>query len=548
MNVRRNSGASHRSTRIAAAVATACLASGAAMQAAAFPVDTNIEDLTVRFDNTVRYNLGTRVDSIDSRIGGNPLYDEGDYKFRKGQIVTDRVDLLTEFEADWRKTYGIRVSTAAWYDNAYSDEKVFQNPALSGLQSSYDNNHYSGLVDRYYKKGAEFLDAFVYANLQLGDTPLNLKAGRHVVYWGTALFSQGGISYSQQPIDGRKGAANPGTETRELFLPLNQISMQSQLTPDISVAAQYYLGWDHVRAPEGGTYYGGADITLDGPNRTGAGLPLVREGDLDPRDKAGNWGVNAKWTVPALDGTSFGLYYRSFDEKNGLWLLTDPNSPISYRAVFPRATKLIGLSADTNLGPFGIGAEISTRRNAGLNTDPFARSTEGARGDTWHALVNVLYVLPSTPLAPTGNLAAELTFDHLDKVTRNANLFLGVGTPDCPDGKYSQNGCATRNAAGFNVLLSPQYPQVYPGYDLTVPLTFGGGFYGNTADFGGTNQKSYSYSAGLQLDIQHRWNVGLTWVDSTAKIIPATGGGYTGNSGWQTTDRGAITLTIKTTI
>ena len=58
-------------------------------------------------------------------------------------------------------------------------------------------------------------------------------------YWGMALFYPGGIAQSQHPIDGRKGAANPGSEVKELFLPLTQINLQAQLSPTIAVEMQY---------------------------------------------------------------------------------------------------------------------------------------------------------------------------------------------------------------------------------------------------------------------------------------------------------------------
>ena len=170
--------------------------------------------------------------------------------------------------------YGARVSVAGWYDNAYRDTDVEQNPLLADLPSSYRNKEYSGLTEDFYRGPyGEVLDAFGFANRTVGGVPLSLKAGQFTTFWGMALFYQGGIAQSQHPIDGRKGAASPGSEVKELFLPLSQINLQAQLTPTIAAEAQYYLDWANTRAPEGGTFLGPADLTMEGPHQLGGPGP-----------------------------------------------------------------------------------------------------------------------------------------------------------------------------------------------------------------------------------------------------------------------------------
>lgn len=533
--------------RAAVRWATICMAAGVTFPAVAMNFDTGIDGLSARFDNTLRYNLGYRVEGIDNRIGNSATANQGDYKFSKaGDVITNRLDLLSELELDWQDTVGMRVSGAGWYDKAYDDDSVRKNPAIAG-PTSYDNNRYSSYTDRYYHgPSGELLDAFGYTNFTVADRPVNVKIGRHVVYWGNSIFSQGGISYSQSPIDGAKSAATPGIETRETFRPLNQISMTSQVTDNVSLGAQYYLDWESIRAPEGGTYLGGTNFILNGPDRFGGPTPLggLRvEDSLGPSHKSGNWGVDAKMTFPDLNASTVGLYYREFDEKNGFWVTLDTQNPSALRAVFPRNTKLIGLSLDTTAGPFAIGAEISTRRNAGLNSRSLARVDEGARGDTWHGLVNTIVSLPHSPLWDTGTFVAEVSYDYLEKVTENESLFNGENTKNCPLGKEA--GCATRDAWGFNMSVTPQYLQVFPGVDISLPVTFGGGLSGNTADFGGTSEGAYTYSAGISADIQKNWTTSLVWADSTADIHNGANGAY-GAGNWQTTDRGRVTLTVKT--
>ena len=112
--LRRPGAAKHRR----AALATAIAALFVAPVAHAFEIDTGNEDLTVRWDNTVRYNLGIRAQGQNSQILGNPNYDDGDRNFSNGSIVTNRFDLLSEFDLVYQKKYGVRASYAAWYDFA----------------------------------------------------------------------------------------------------------------------------------------------------------------------------------------------------------------------------------------------------------------------------------------------------------------------------------------------------------------------------------------------------------------------------------------------
>ncbi|MES2258409.1 MAG: DUF1302 family protein [Pseudomonadota bacterium] len=522
----------------------AAMLAGAGAPALAIGIDSGVPGVKIRWDNTLRYNIGVRTESRDSRIAGNPAFDDGDFKFGAGDVVLNRLDLLSELDIAWNREAGVRLSGAAWYDHAYRKPDVKTNPALP-LPSGYVDNRYSAYTRRYYNgPSGELLDAFVYANTDLGGLPVSVKAGRLTNFWGMAAFSAGGIAYGQQPIDGQKGATNPGTEVKELFLPLAQLSLQSQLSDTVSFAGQYYFDWATTRIPEGGTYLGSVDFLLNGPQRTGF-LPFARSDAVRP-GKRGNLGVNLKWTPEALAGATVGLYARKFDEKV-FWVLTDPANPLSYRAVYPQDTKLVGLSYDATVGPYAIGIELATRRNAGLQTPAFTPSGEGARGNTWHAVVNTVLSMPNVGLWDTGVMVAELTYDHLEKVTRNAALFQGEGSAACGAGNGRHEGCATRNALGVGVRIAPQYLGVIEGVDLTVPITLTGGLRGNTADFQGTNQGAYTWSVGVEADVRKSVTIALRYTDSSARMNVAAGGvAASGNGSYMLNDRGYVSLTLKT--
>lgn len=532
--------------------------------ALAVEIATGIPGINLRLDNTIRYTLGMRTEGQDNNITSNNNYDESDLKFDRGDLVQNRVDLLTELDLTYENRMGARVSAASWYDDAYKDDDLETN----GSPSSYDNDHYSGLTKRYYRGASgEILDAFVFSRFNVGDVPLNLRLGKHTVFWGEGLLFPGhAISYSQSPIDGRKAAANPGTEIKEVFLPIGQLSGQAQLTDKFSMAFQYFYDWKTTRAPEGGTYFGAPDFGVAGPDRFfladlsafGLGEQFARRVDAKTPGDAGNWGVAAKYNVDAIDAT-VGLYYRVFDDYNpgGLQLLDYTSYlggavtlPRSYRFVYVENTKLYGASFSKQVGTASVGVDLSYRKGTGLYTPSAGADGKPAIGNTWHLVTNALWLLPQTPVFDTGTFIAEVAYSHLDKVTHNEDLFAGKGYAAC-EGLGKWDGCATRDFVGVAMNLTPQWLQVYPNVDFELPMTVNYGIYGNSATGGGSgNQGSSTYSVGLKAIYDGKHEVTLRYADQYSHTHNdennVLSGGNSSTAAYALNDRGYVSLTFKT--
>ena len=86
----------------------------------AFEIPTGDDDIRLRWDNTVRYNLAQRVEGQDDRLVGSLNHNDGDRNFKKNSIVSNRIDLLSEFDLVYKRDHGFRVSAAAWGDDAYN--------------------------------------------------------------------------------------------------------------------------------------------------------------------------------------------------------------------------------------------------------------------------------------------------------------------------------------------------------------------------------------------------------------------------------------------
>jgi hypothetical protein len=551
-----------RLRRVAAAVAAACVAALGSSSAAAFEFDTGNPDLTVRWDNTPRINLGWRVEQRNDLIGNNQLYDEGTYSFDRGDMVAGRIDWFTELDIVFRKRFGGRVSAQLWYDAAYGTSGQ-SNPRFATIASYVKNQYTDYTKDLYRGPDAEFLDAFVFGRFDLGDTPLTVKLGRHTQYWGESLFVNGNlnsIAYSQNPLDLQKGFATPGAEAKELFRPLTQISAQAGVSDELTVMAQYYFEWDSFRFPEGGTFLGPVDFAFRGPERQFLGAPLgfaQNGGNISP-DNLGDWGLGARWSPQWLDGT-LGFYYRNYSDKLPQTLLTKvgPNSTSRYNLIYADNISLYGISLAKNVGGISLGAELSYRSNTPLNAVvlgnasaggvPAPGETNGPRGNTANGLVNVLGVVPKTAVFDAATWAGELVWAHLVSVRSGGNLFMGEGYAPC-NGKDKWDGCVTSNYFGTSVAFTPIWYQVFPGVDLSAPMAVFGGLYGNAPTVFGGNQGNGNYSIGVSADVFQKYRVDLKYIDYFGHIKD-NGTMVTAQNGFTTLlkDRGSVYLTFKTT-
>ena len=324
-----------------AALATASLGSQA------FEFDTGNPDLSLRWDNTVKYNLTVRAQDQDKSVlrDGVPLAqlaDDADLAWKSGDIVNNRVDLLSEMDLVWKDKYGLRVSGAGWYDQAYSGDS--KHPGYN--KYLLDNGNYAdtwgsitvppGQFDDDAKflsyRGAELLDAFVFANFSFDNgVGASVRAGRHTIYWGNSLLLFGaihGIAGSMTTLDAAKAYAVPGSEAKELFMPTNKISATLQLDPNLSLVGYYSFEFQKYRVPGLGTYQNRAEglssdndqfVTLIPGQIDPETLDLIspRAGyskfsDSDPG--SGEWGAGVNYYLEE-SGWDLGLYYLNYNDK-----------------------------------------------------------------------------------------------------------------------------------------------------------------------------------------------------------------------------------------
>lgn len=532
--------------------ATLLLGVASAGTAHAFNIETGHPDLRLRWDNTLRLNYIHRVEGQDEHLLQQVNADDGNRNFDTG-MVSARVDLLSELDFAYKRYHGFRISAAAWYDYAY--DRSLDNDSPSTSNHMVDGMPGIGLSDaarRYYRGvSGELLDAFGFTRVNLGGTTADLRLGRHVVYWGESLLGNGvvhGITYGQSGLDLAKSAAIPGTEAKELFRPLNQFSAQWRPSDTLSLAAQYFLQWEPFRIPEAGTFLGTNDVLLEGGESliAAGGARFLRGPDIEPKNR-GEWGVSARWTPDWLGNRTLGFYYRNFADKLPQAFLFPSTG--TYHLAYGDDIDLYGVSLAQQIGGLSVGTELSYRRNMPLVSDiavltqlPARGEVPGARGDTWHALINVIGIRPGNVLWDALNWSSELTLSRVQKVTVNEALYKGrddyAGGIDKP----------TRNYVGVALNLAPTYYQVANGVDLFVPISVSYGLHGNAGVTSGGNKDAGSYAIGIGLDVLSRYRFDLRYTDYFGReAINAAGARVYNGTNALLHDRGNVSLTFKTT-
>ena len=574
---------SFRRAILPAAIVSAMAFSGSA---SAFKIDTDNPDLDVRWDNTFRYNAGWRMQDAAGYQSGSPVVGGSESKWTAGDMVTNKLDILSEFDFIYKKDTGFRVSAALWADTVYMGSAPKKGPAGGFFAAQqFPNGRWNDDVDRWYAgPSGEILDAFVFTKFDLGDVPINVKLGKHTIYWGETLFSiTNGIAVGQSAIDQRKAAATPGVEAKEVFLPENQFSFSAQISPELTIMGQYFFDWHHDRIMAGGTYFSAADFLWDNnAGSTGLGFPWNgNQGTV--KDKSGSWGLAAKWRPEWLDGTA-GFYYREYYPTAGRGLalnfaggLAPAFASYVWDPEVPR-TKLYGLSLAKQMWGIPFGTDFSYKKDNVIGANPFsAYNTPGvgpfpavpATGwapvaDTIGFVQNMIAydgkrAIPFTDVNmwDSALLSAEFEYGAIDKITKNAqnafqagvtNTNLGVGGAGCnvTSKGGARLGCGTSQFYGINISLEPKWFQVFPGTDVTMPLFYGIGLHGNSFSYGPI-EGAGAYSVGLAADVDAKYNFKLAY---NGYLLKHNGGatGISANAGLgDFSHKGWLSFTAKAT-
>lgn len=302
--------------------------------------------------------------------------DNGNLNFNQWDITDALVRATVDVQAKW-KNYGVFLRPTAFYNQVYANNKL-----------QFRNLSHDAANQLNYK--VDVLDAFAYANYDIGGHYTTIRVGKQVLNWGESLFIQGGVNQFQA-LD-VTAIRTPGSELKDALTPMPMIYASFSATDALTLEAFWQFGFEKTYLDPAGSFYSTDDIvgegslpallnaTIDNPDLfQSAAVPIALQRSEDRgRSDTNQFGVAAHYYADQVGtGTDFGLYFVRYTSRlpflgfqNGplntasactLVAPGDPlcGTPASGVEFFPGGIPNPGYSANT-LTAFAVGASAGT--------------------------------------------------------------------------------------------------------------------------------------------------------------------------------------------
>jgi hypothetical protein len=538
---------------VAQAVLGAVGVIGLAGSGHAYEFDTGSE-AKLRWDNSLKYTVAWRLLNQSSKIvNGDPGapardLDDGDRNFKKGGLMTNRVDWFSALDASY-KNLGFRISGVAWHDQVYLDSNANTTQATVNTLSVPAGQFDQGTKDLMGQK-AELLEAFLSVKSDPDSkTPYIVRAGKHTLLYGeTLFFGANGINYAQSPMDVIKLLLVPFSQAVEIHRPVEQLSTQVQLSGNVSVGAYYQFKWEATRLPAYGSYLSVVDFAGAGAESYAG---MTRVGDVQGKN-SGQGGVQVRFK-PGDRTLEYALYAAQYNDKNLQKMLSPayiPGGMNAYRLVYADDVKTFGGGFNTVFGASRVTGEVSMRTNAPLQSAAqidIALTGNGstnplyAVGRSAHANISGNAEIGKSPIWDSARFLIELGWNRRLSIEKNP---------------LALDPNVTRDALALRMVFTPKYFQVSRDVDLSVPIGLGYNPYGRSSTvlaFNGGADHGGDLSIGVTADIRKQYKVGISYVHYfgpqnamlTANTNTAIPGRYMQTGAQALGDRDFITLSFQ---
>ncbi|MGB3726771.1 MAG: DUF1302 domain-containing protein [Glaciecola sp.] len=299
-----NKPSAYTKTSIALGVAAVLAVASHSANAA----DWNFGDLEVNLDSTFTLATSIRTEDRDQSLIGNsnqsqfdwsgynaatnPIYqsadvwalgsgaystngDLGNLSFDPGEAFSTQFVGLHELDMRYGD-FGLFARGFYFYDFELSDnERDWRNPITNTtVDPCRDDKAKEELC-----RDVRLLDFFVYYDFYAGDMPVSLRLGDQVVSWGESTFIQHGIN-TTNPVDVTRARA-PGSELKEVFIPVGMVYGSIGLTDTVSLEAYYQYEYERSLLPVAGSYFAGNDFAGEGGSFNLVQLGFTGNPDID---------------------------------------------------------------------------------------------------------------------------------------------------------------------------------------------------------------------------------------------------------------------------
>ncbi len=328
--------------------------------------------------------------------------DDGNLNYDKGDIVSAALkgthELVLHFPNKWSG-----MLRATWFKDWKVDDtdRMPLDPAAR-----------SAAVDQF-----TWLDAWVAKEFEIAGRPAKVKFGNQVISWGEDIFIYGGVNVTN--AINLQTAHTPGMQLKEIFRPAPMVSLNANVAEGLSVEGYYQFRWNAFKFDPVGTFFSVTDVIGKGGrnafiNSTTLGLPPGTVGDIgtinpttgqrftldelaagtatipvagaplptlvfpmqtnEPKD-SGQFGLATRW-LPQDSETEYGLYWiRYHDKLPFVGFNFDPAvhatnvAGLGYFVDYGESRNVFGISANTRVGDWAVGMELSYRPKDSVGID-----------------------------------------------------------------------------------------------------------------------------------------------------------------------------------
>jgi hypothetical protein len=330
---------------------------------------------------------------LDAR-GGFAMHeaDDGNLNYDKGDLFSALVKLNSSATVHW-KDFTAKVSGVAFYDAINHDfRETHENTDYQPRRTRRSEN-----IDDQVGLRAEFREAFVQYEFEIGEQALTFAVGAQRVRWGEANFT---VLNTLDVINPQNAILprQPGFALNELNDPTNVALLDAELVDGVSLEAFYQYDWEAARPEPAGTYFSSADVIggryiqaapgqfaedPDGQYQSRIPVSLLTSASRSVRltegraRNGGQFGARLSWYLENLnDGTELGFYYAKYHSRLPYLSVYEAQQSCMRRATIPGSFVAATIACSNATGIF----------NGVLQAAP-SLATEPAPADTERAIL-----------------------------------------------------------------------------------------------------------------------------------------------------------------
>lgn len=455
------------------------------------------------FNTTLTSGLGMRTENPDPNLinrgnqGGpagratpNVFGDQGDLNYAKHDLFTQYIkgnhELLLQFPEEF--TFMTRVN---WlYDFAATHTTGWlSNQTLTATEPGAvkDGLPEDSREDLRFK--ARLMDLWVSKRFSIGDQQARLRIGNQVINWGETVFALNGINQTNA-IDLMR-FAQPGTQVKEVLLPAPIVSFATGLSSGLNMEAYVQQGYNKSYFPPTGSYWSTGNGIGAGDDAYGLVTKNARS--------SGQWGLSLRFEPQSI-AASFGAYVLRYHDKTpNLSLDIQQDGSFSEAGwVHLEDRMLYGLSANTNIGDWAVGSELSYRPKDAVSLNA-ATGCVDRGGKCWvdekrwqWSMSGTLSLTPANAPgfldaigADAGNFISEVTVIHFPDLRKAygsepvASGYWSWGNETDPTAPPESEG--TKTSSGISLDFSVTYDgSIIPGWQVTPEIFYSRALQGRT--------------------------------------------------------------------